>query len=85
MVGNEYFTGAASRNNGDTANNFGFGSGLATPASNFSTDRAGTIDPKQVPGATTDLIFTANNATASHGNARHPDDAVGWQLHRFTA
>ena len=67
VVGAEYWTGAASRNNGDTANNFGFGATLATPASNYSTDRAGTIDPKQVPGATTDLIFTANNATPSTG------------------
>ena len=84
VVGNEYFTGAASRNNGDAANNFGFGSGLATPASNFSTDRAGTVDPKQVPGATTDLIFTANNATPSTGTTLNTQLDANYNIHSLT-
>ena len=84
VVGAEYWTGAASRNNGDTANNFGFGATLATPASNYSTDRAGTIDPKQVPGATTDLIFTANNATPSTGSTLNTQLDANYNIHSLT-
>ncbi len=83
-VGNEFWTGAASLANGDTANNWGFGATLGTPASNWSTDQAGMMDPKQVPGATTDVVFTANNATPSAGTTLTTQLDAGYSLDSLT-
>jgi fibronectin-binding autotransporter adhesin len=66
--GNVYWTGSSSHANGDTANNWGYGAALATPASNWSTNVAGTSDPVQVPGATSDAYFTAQNASSVSGS-----------------
>ncbi len=83
--GTEYWTGAASRTIGDTTvNNFGDGTTLATPQSNFSTNKAGTVDPKQVPGATTDLVFTANNATPSTGTTLNTTLDANYSLRSLT-
>lgn len=66
----EYWTGLASQNNGDTSPyKWGFGSNLPTPASNWSTNQAGTTDALQVPGAITDTYFTATNAAPNSGNS----------------
>ena len=69
VVGNEYWTGAASQVGSpadsigpDANNNWGFGSTFSTPKSNWSVNPDGSGDPLQVPGATTDVIFTATNA-----------------------
>ena len=63
----EYWTGAASRTISDAANNFSDSAGGFTQ-SNFSTDKAGTVDALQVPESNTDLVFTATNATPSSGS-----------------
>jgi fibronectin-binding autotransporter adhesin len=62
-----YWTGAGSATGGDTANNWGYGAGLATPQSNFSSDSAGMNDTLAVPGPNTNVIFTASNATSVGG------------------
>ena len=51
----------------DAANNWGYGANLATSKSNWSTTADGLSDPLQVPGAATDVVFTAANATGVAG------------------
>ena len=58
-----YWTGAASLAGGDSANNWSFG----TASSNWSSNATGTADTFQVPNITTDVIFTANNASTIGG------------------
>ncbi len=70
-----YWTGLASQNNGDTANQWAFGAGLSTQASNWSTTVNGLSDPLQVPGPITNVIFTATNASASGGSLSTQLDA----------
>jgi autotransporter-associated beta strand protein len=65
IPGVAYWTGDGSTASGDAANNWGAGSSIND--SNWSTDAAGTIDPQQLPGATTSVIFTAANASGSSG------------------
>lgn len=60
-----YWTGNASATLSDTANNWGCGPSIN--ATNWSTDAAGANDPLQLPGSTTNVIFTAASATASNG------------------
>ncbi len=68
-TGAQYWTGSASTTGvpTDPNNNWGYGAALGTPKSNWSTDSAGLIDALQVPGATTDVVFTASNAVPSAG------------------
>ncbi|MES2660915.1 MAG: autotransporter-associated beta strand repeat-containing protein [Verrucomicrobiota bacterium] len=56
-----YWTGEGSDEIDDDLYNWSVG----TTSSNWSTNLAGTADPLQVPGATTDVFFTATNAAAS--------------------
>ncbi len=69
VTGNQYWTGLASSTGAptDPSNNWGYGAALGTPMSNWSTAAAGTVDALQVPGASTDVVFTASNATPSSG------------------
>jgi autotransporter-associated beta strand protein len=60
-----YWTGKASGLASDAANNWTTGS--STSQSNWSTTADGLSDPLQVPGAGTDVIFTAANATGVAG------------------
>jgi autotransporter-associated beta strand protein len=63
-----YWTGAGSATGGDSANNWGYGSALSTPQSNWSNNSSGTSDALQVPGGgITNVIFTAANATSNSG------------------
>ena len=71
---NAYWTGAASLSN-STANNWGFGASLAIPQSNWSTSPTGTSDALQVPGAITNVYFTAGNAVPSSGTLSTQIDA----------
>ncbi len=66
--GTAYWTGLISQNGSptDPNNNWGYGSALGS-ASNWSTNVAGTTDAGQVPGSTTDVFFTAANASSSAG------------------
>jgi fibronectin-binding autotransporter adhesin len=57
-----YWTGAGSTATGDAGDNWGAGSAVNT--SNWSTDAAGTVDPKQLPGSVTSVIFNAADAPA---------------------
>lgn len=65
--GTAYWTGLASSAGSptDPSNNWGYGSGLAVQKSNWSTTANGLTDPLQVPGSTTDVIFTASNASGT--------------------
>jgi autotransporter-associated beta strand protein len=62
-----YWTGNASTINSDLPNNWGntANSGNTT---NWSTDLPGHNDPGEVPGASSDVYFTAENTTPSSGN-----------------
>ena len=64
-----YWTGLASRTGSptDPANNWGYGSTLAVPKSNWSANSDGSGDTLQVPGSTTDVIFTSATASGSGG------------------
>jgi autotransporter-associated beta strand protein len=55
-----YWTGAASSTLADGSNNWGVGKTIN--ATNWSTNSAGTADPAQLPGAVTNVIFTAATA-----------------------
>ena len=59
--GTAYWTGNASQALSDAANNWGVGSGITK--SNWSTDSTGSSDTLQVPGASTNVVFTAASAT----------------------
>jgi autotransporter-associated beta strand protein len=79
----EYWTGAASASGApsqsiapDTNNNWGFGSTFNTAKSNWSTDAAGANDALQVPGPSTDVVFTAGNATSVSGALNTQLDAT---------
>jgi fibronectin-binding autotransporter adhesin len=61
-----YWTGLASAALSDTANLWGVGASIST--SNWSTTPDGLTDPLQVPGAITDVYFTAANATGVAGS-----------------
>jgi autotransporter-associated beta strand protein len=61
--GTAYWTGAASKALADAANQWGIGSTINT--SNWSTTPDGLTDPEQVPGAITNVIFTAANAVGN--------------------
>jgi fibronectin-binding autotransporter adhesin len=65
ISGYGYWTGAASTALGDAANNWNTG----TNTSNFSTSSTGLPDADQVPSSSTDVLFTASNATPNSGNA----------------
>lgn len=58
-----YWTGAGSTAVADSTNNWG--SGATVDTSNWSTDAAGTIDARQVPGSLSNVIFNAANAAGS--------------------
>jgi autotransporter-associated beta strand protein len=62
-----YWTGLASTNGSDTANNWTYN--LSSPAlqTNWSSNPAGTSDTDQVPGPTTNVYFTAANAASTAG------------------
>ncbi|MEO5912760.1 MAG: autotransporter-associated beta strand repeat-containing protein [Luteolibacter sp.] len=64
-----YWTGLASGTGSpaDPTNVWGYGSALAVAKSNWSTTSNGLSDPKQIPGSTTDVIFSATNATGNAG------------------
>ena len=81
VTGNEYWTGAASRTAGDTANNFW---ATGTSSSNWSTDPAGSNDPNQVPGANTDAVFTASNATPNAGSTLTTKLDAGYSIRSLT-
>jgi fibronectin-binding autotransporter adhesin len=76
-----YWTGAASRNISDTANKWG--SAGANSTSNWSTTPDGLTDPQQVPGSTTNLYFTAANATGVSGSLSTTLDS-GYSLNSLT-
>ncbi|MEO5916094.1 MAG: autotransporter-associated beta strand repeat-containing protein [Luteolibacter sp.] len=61
--GTAYWTGKGSDGTSDSNNNWSSGSSI--PKSNWSTTLNGLSDPLQVPGASTDVIFTASNAAGS--------------------
>ncbi len=63
-----YWTGNASQLSGDAANSWGTGYNRNT-VSNWSTDSTGATDTQQVPGAITNVFFTAANATGSPSGA----------------
>jgi autotransporter-associated beta strand protein len=54
-----YWTGRAGTNGGNNT----WGSNPGNGTSNWATNVAGTTDAKQVPGGSSDVIFTATNAT----------------------
>jgi fibronectin-binding autotransporter adhesin len=64
-----YWTGLASATGSptDPGNNWGYGALLVPTQSNWSTNQAGTTDAGQVPGAATDVFFTAANASSTAG------------------
>ena len=61
--GTAYWTGKGSLLTSDTANYWA--SGANAGSSNWSTDSQGQNDPFQVPGAVTNVIFTATNVAGS--------------------
>ena len=61
--GTAYWTGKGSLLTSDTANYWASGGNAAS--SNWSTDSQGQNDPFQVPGAVTNVIFTATNVAGS--------------------
>ena len=63
-----YWTGNASQLSGDAANSWGTGYNSNT-VSNWSSDAYGATDTQQVPGAITNVFFTAANATGSPSGA----------------
>ena len=62
-----YWTGAASRALADSVNKWSNGGSINT--SNWSTTPDGLTDPLQVPGAITNVYFTAANATGNAGGS----------------
>jgi autotransporter-associated beta strand protein len=58
-----YWTDAGSAATGDTTNSWGAGASVNT--SNWSTDPAGTVDPKQLPGSITSVVLNAADAPAT--------------------
>ena len=72
-----YWTGKASSTGSpsDATNLWGYGSALGAPKSNWSTTANGLTDPLQVPGAATNVIFTATNATHASGTLATKLDA----------
>jgi autotransporter-associated beta strand protein len=64
LNGTEYWTGQASIAASDPANQWGDAAGST---SNWSTDSAGLNPYLQVPGSSTDVVFTASNATGVTG------------------
>ncbi len=68
-----YWTGAASRGLSDAANQWSNGGSIST--SNWSTTPNGLTDPLQVPGAITNVYFTAANATGASGTLSTTLDA----------
>jgi fibronectin-binding autotransporter adhesin len=84
--GAAYWTGLASSTGSptDPHNNWGYGSALATAKSNWSTNLAGTSDPLQVPSSSSDVIFTATNATPSSGTTLSTQLDSGYSIHSLT-
>ncbi|MES2658936.1 MAG: autotransporter-associated beta strand repeat-containing protein [Verrucomicrobiota bacterium] len=83
--GTAYWTGSASSTGApaDAENLWGYGSTLAITKSNWSTNAAGTADPLQIPGADTDVIFSASNATGTAGDLTTKLDG-GYSLNSLT-
>ncbi len=76
-----YWTGLGSGSSGDSLNKWG--SGSTVNVSNWSTTADGLTDPLQVPGATTDTIFTAANAVGVSGTLNTQLDG-GYQIKSLT-
>ena len=82
-VGPTYWTGLGSAAQSDSSvNNWGDGSSFNT--SNWSTTSDGMTDPQQVPGAVSDVIFTAANATPNSGGTLTTTLDANYQLHSLT-
>ncbi len=81
VPGIAYWTGSASSALADSANQWGIGSAIST--SNWSTTPDGLTDPQQVPGAITDVFFTAANASSASGTLSTTLD-TGYSVNSLT-
>lgn len=86
-----YWTGLASSTgspaesgNPNNAYTWGYGSNLSTPQSNWSTTVNGLSDPKQVPGAITNVYFTASNATPNSGSTLNTQLEAAYAINSIT-